>query len=70
MGNLHALLQFLAKATGIISGRLSDFLPPSRMVVLGTLLTALCKPAFGLAGIVHSALGTGACVSWIASAKV
>jgi hypothetical protein len=70
MGQLQALLQFLAKASGIVSGRLSDVLSPARMVVLGTLLTALCKPMFGLVGAVHAMLGSTACVTWIASAKV
>lgn len=70
MGQLHALLQFLSKASGVVSGRLADLLSPARMVILGTALTALCKPAFALSGAVHAALGTAACVSWIAGAKV
>lgn len=30
MGNLHALLQFLSKASGVVSGRLADLLSPAR----------------------------------------
>ena len=35
MGNLHGLLQFLARASGVVSGRLADVLSPARMVILG-----------------------------------
>eukprot|EP00887_Chlorella_sp_A99_P000958 scaffold5.g958.t1 len=69
MGNLHALLQFLSRASGIISGRLADVFTPAHMVLAGTLLTALVKPMFGLTGVVYGALGTAACVSWISFAK-
>lgn len=70
MGALHALLQFVARASGVISGRLADILSPARMVILGTLLTALCKPMFAVVGWVEALLGTAACVSWITFAKV
>ncbi|KAI7836300.1 hypothetical protein COHA_009808 [Chlorella ohadii] len=53
MGNLHALLQFLSKASGVVSGRLADLLSPARMVILGTGLTALlCKPMFAVCGLI------------------
>ena len=32
MGNLHALLQFVSRASGIVSGRLADIFSPARMV--------------------------------------
>lgn len=71
MGNLHALLQFLTRASGVLSGRLADMLSPARMVIIGMGMTALlCKPMFALIGNVNVALGTAACVSWIMTAKI
>ncbi|PSC70904.1 MFS transporter [Micractinium conductrix] len=71
MGNLHGLLQFLARASGVVSGRLADVLSPARMVILGMGLTALvCKPAFALCGTMHVTLGTAACLTWITYAKI
>ena len=34
MGNLHTLLQFLSRASGVVSGRLADVLSPARMVLV------------------------------------
>lgn len=71
MGNLHALLQFLSKASGVISGRLADLLSPARMVILGTGMTALlCKPMFAVCGLVRGMAGTQACVQWVTTAKI
>lgn len=41
-----------------------------RMVIFGTLLTAVSKPMFALSGAVYTALGITACLSWITFAKV
>lgn len=70
MGNLHALLQFVARASGVISGRLADVLSCGRMVIVGTALTALCKPMFALSGTVHTMLGAAGCITWLTVAKV
>jgi hypothetical protein len=70
MGNLHGLLQFLARASGVVSGRMADILSPARMVIIGTAMTAMAKPMFGACGIVHAALGVTACWYWIAGLKV
>lgn len=70
MGNLHAVNQFLAGVVGMASGRLADMLSPGRVVILGTLLSVLCKPMFALAGAVRAVLGDTACVQWLMGAKV
>ena len=43
---------------------------PALQVIVGTLLTLLGKPLFALCGSVHALLGAGACVYYIAFAKV
>lgn len=48
IGNLQGAAQLLSKASGSLSGTAADLLSPARMVVIGTLLTALCKPMFAL----------------------
>ena len=70
IGNLQALTQFMAKASGSVSGTLADLLSPARMVIFGTLLTTINKPMFAASGWVYATLGTSACLYWITFAKV
>ncbi|KAL4445338.1 hypothetical protein ABPG77_011163 [Micractinium sp. CCAP 211/92] len=71
MGNLHALLHFLERSGGVLSGRLTDVLSPARMVIIGTGMTALvCKPLFALCGSVFAKLGVAACITWVTCAKI
>lgn len=57
IGNLQGAAQLLSKAAGSLSGTAADLLSPARMVLIGTLLTTLCKPMFALRCAAAAALG-------------
>eukprot|EP00887_Chlorella_sp_A99_P003453 scaffold7.g3453.t1 len=70
IGNLQGLTQFLAKASGGVSGTAADLASPGALVVAGFALSFASKPMFAGAGAVAAAFGTTACLYWITFAKV
>jgi nitrate/nitrite transporter NarK len=50
LGNLQAVSILVSNLCKVLSGTLADVFSPARMIIVGTLLTAIDKPMFAVAG--------------------